>query len=266
MRGKSVFLTILLPLVLFIYSVGSVSNAEDISFGIASNVPILDNNAKNGDIVVTSSGGFLISSKEYDTGIAGVVSQNPAVSINVTDTDDTSKSAKKYPVIQSGTALVNLSRSNGDIRKGDLITSSGTKGVGMKATKSGYVLGSALEDFDSQSSATEQLINISINIHYYASKASNTRSSLTDIFKLSAIASTEEPIVVFRYIMAGLVVILSFAFGFVSFGKIARSGIEALGRNPLAGRLIQVGILINTLITVAIIAAGLVIGLFILRL
>ncbi len=253
---------------LFVWTLSSLK-ADNISFGIASNLPIIDQTVNDGDIVSTSSKGFFLPEAEYDTGIVGVVGLTPAVSININESSSNGSNGstlKKYPVISSGNALVNVSTRNGIIRKGDLITTSKTKGVGMKADKSGYVLGSALEDFDSTNKDEIKKINVSVNIHYYASKASNTSSKISDLFKLSAIATTEEPITAFKYIMAALVVIISFAFGFISFGRLARSGVEALGRNPLAAKLIQVGIIINTVITIAIIAAGLVIGLFILRL
>jgi hypothetical protein len=253
---------------LFIGNVGLIHAAgDDISFGISSNLPVLDNNVQDGAIVVTSSQGFFLSTKEYDTGIVGVATLNPAVSINIEDeSTNTDNTSPRYPVVSSGNAVVQVTTANGSIKKGDLITSSSTKGVGMKATKTGYVLGSALEDYLAEDKNAVKKINVALNIHYYNSKASNTSSQLSDIFKLSAIATTEEPLTVFKYIMAAVVLVLSFVFGFMSFGRAARSGIEALGRNPLAGKLIQVGIVINTVITVAIVAAGVLISLFILRL
>jgi hypothetical protein len=267
MRKKAAYLITICSLFFIFIGMSFVANAQEISFGISSNLPIVDNEVRDGDIIVTSSQGFFVSTKEYDTGIVGVATLNPAVSINIGDTvqTDSNTSLKKYPVISSGNALVNVTASNGSINKGDLITASKIKGVGMKGARSGYVLGSALEDYIPANKDDIGKINVAINIHYYASKAANTSSSLSDIFKLSAIATTEEPLKVFKYVLAALVVISSFVFGFLSFGRLARAGIEALGRNPLAGKIIQMGIIINTIITVAIIAAGLVIGLFILR-
>ena len=65
--------------------------------------------------------------------------------------------------------------------------------------------------------------------------------------------------------MAGIVVLLSFVLGIFSFGRVANTGVEALGRNPLAGRMIQLGIVVNALITVAIIGAGMFIAYVIVR-
>jgi len=52
--------------------------------------------------------------------------------------------------------------------------------------------------------------------------------------------------------------------GFVAFGRVAGRGVEALGRNPLAARVIQLGIFLNVFITVAIIAAGILVAILIL--
>ncbi|MGI5826506.1 MAG: hypothetical protein ACOX50_03780 [Patescibacteria group bacterium] len=86
-----------------------------------------------------------------------------------------------------------------------------------------------------------------------------------DILKLSSLATYEEPRTVFKYVMAALVVVLSFVLGFLSFGRVASRGIEALGRNLLAGKMIQFGIIVNVAITIAIVASGLGVALFILR-
>ena len=49
-------------------------------------------------------------------------------------------------LIKEGIAIVKITNENGIIKKGDFITSSSIKGLGMKAIKSGMVIGVALED------------------------------------------------------------------------------------------------------------------------
>jgi F0F1-type ATP synthase membrane subunit c/vacuolar-type H+-ATPase subunit K len=56
--------------------------------------------------------------------------------------------------------------------------------------------------------------------------------------------------------MAFIIGFSSVVTGFIYFGKVARSGVEALGRNPLAARLIQFGIFINLLLTFGIMLLG----------
>lgn len=239
------------------YAQSTVGNGGDISFGVANNVPIKDKIIHDGDIVSSTPKGFILSRIPYDSSMAGVVTNNAAI-IFVVSGEEAS-----YPVVTSGTVVVNCDLTGEKIRKGDLITSSATAGVCTKATKAGYVLGSAIEDFRPEQ--TEGKLRISLNVHYVSPSFSVT-GSLNDIFKLSSIATYEQPLTVFKYVIAAIIVIASFIFGFWYFGRIARTGVEALGRNPLASRMIQLGILINVVITVAIIGSGLILSLVIIRL
>jgi hypothetical protein len=54
-------------------------------------------------------------------------------------------------VALSGRVPVKVSLENGEIKKGDYLTSSSTPGVAMKALRPGPVVGKALEGFDSSS-------------------------------------------------------------------------------------------------------------------
>lgn len=229
--------------------------AQDASLGVANFYPIEDASAKDGDIVSYTTKGYFLSKTPYDNLMMGVIVDTPAIAINLSAT----VSAKAKPVVATGTAYVNVSTANGPIKEGDPITSSETPGVGMKADKSGYVLGSALEEFSASDTTTVGKIAVSVNIHYVSMRKSRTQNA-TDVFKnmfsLSQVATYESPVTAFKYIVAALVILLSFALGFFSFGRLANTGIEALGRNPLAGKLIELGVIVNVSITIAIIASG----------
>jgi hypothetical protein len=67
-----------------------------------------------------------------------------------------------------------------------------------------------------------------------------------------------------RYLLAIIVAVMAFGLGFVYFGRVAKGGVEALGRNPLAGRAIQLSVLMNLILTVAIMVGGLVLAYIIL--
>lgn len=230
---------------------------NDTSFGVAYFVPVKDKEIKDGDIVSFTKKGYELTKTEYDPFVVGVVSLHPAVVFNVDGNNDT-------PIISTGNAFVNVSTVNGTIKIGDTLTTSSIKGVAMKSTKSGYVLGSANESFDSKNPNEVKKISITLNIHYITLNPKPV-NNLFDVFNLTALATYEQPTTVFRYFLAGFIVILSFVFGFVSFGRVASRGVEALGRNPLAGRMIQFGIFLNVLITIAIIIAGLGIAYVILK-
>lgn len=239
------------------------SNAQkeqDISLGIANYVQITGKDIHDGDIISSSEKEYFLSKTPYDPLVIGIVSLKPAVSLNITSSDPSS-----YPVVSAGNVKVNVTSMNGNIKEGDLITSSLIPGAGMKATQTGYILGRALDEFNSADKKSVGSINLALNLHYSYS-SSKTQSSLTDILNLSVLATYESPSAVFKYVVAGFVILLSFILGVVSFGRVANTGVEALGRNPLAGRMIQFGIIMNVLITLAIIAAGFGMAVLIIRL
>ena len=94
-------------------------------------------------------------SKGYDKAILGVAS-NPADSGDFNTIGLNIKSQNNpYPVALNGRVKVKISLENGEIKAGDYLTSSAQKpGYAMKATRSGYVLGLALDDFSATSSST----------------------------------------------------------------------------------------------------------------
>jgi F0F1-type ATP synthase membrane subunit c/vacuolar-type H+-ATPase subunit K len=59
-------------------------------------------------------------------------------------------------------------------------------------------------------------------------------------------------------------VIISFTLGMIYFGRASRTGIEAVGRNPLAKRVIQLTIFLNIVLTIVIVMVGLAIAYLIL--
>lgn len=233
-------------------------NRFDTSFGVASYIPLKDKNAKDGAIVSYTKQGYLVTKTSYDPTMIGIISENPAVAFVI-------EGEGNIPMLSTGNVIVSVSSINGVIRKGDPITSSEIAGVGMKATRSGYVVGSALDNYTEKDTKKIGKISIAMNIHFLGLQV-QPGNSLLNILNLSALSVYEQPTVVFRYFLSGLILLISIAFGFVSFGRIAGRGIEAMGRNPLASKMIQVGIFLNVLITIAIILAGLTISFFVLRL
>ena len=64
--------------------------------------------------------------------------------------------------------------------------------------------------------------------------------------------------------IAAFVTVLSFILGFVYFGRFAKTGIEAIGRNPLARFQIQTTVIINLLLMAGIFVVGLALSYFVL--
>jgi hypothetical protein len=227
---------------------GRVS-AEDItSVGIATYMPV-SAEVEDGDIISSTPKGYVLSTKTYDSQVVGIVAEKPAITLK-TDTE-----AEGIPVVNVGTTAVKVIGTNGDIKKGDFITTSDKPGVGMKANRSGYIIGQALEDVVFPNKNAIELIGINLNLHFLQLD-STVNDSLTSIFTISQLAAYEEPIRFFKYLMSVVVLILSFGFGFFIFSRAINTGIQALGRNPLAGRAIQLSIIFNVVLVIIVITSA----------
>lgn len=221
--------------------------AQEVTSGVAVTIPVAGENIQAGSIVCQGEGGFSLCSAEYSPSIYGVIVDNPAVSIQM-DIEDSSQE-----VLTNGLAQVQVTNEAGAIAIGDLVTSSTTSGVGVKSIHNGYVLGVAMEPYNSSDVGT---IKVAINIHPAAGFTS-ARSNLIDVLRKGATSPLFEPLDSLRYLLAAAILLLSFVFGFVYFGRVASSGVEAVGRNPLAGRLIQFTVLLHVLVTIVIVFVGL---------
>lgn len=226
--------------------------------GLAISVIIPQKNLKDGTIITYTSKGYKVASKEYDPDVYGIITTKAAISI------DKENNTSSYLVSSNGIIYVRVTTINGAIKKDDWITTSSIPGVGMKATRAGYVIGSAQEAYAATNPKAEKLIPVSISFRHVAPKNA-LNSNLMDIFNLSALATYEQPLTVFKYLIAAALIIISFVAGFLVFGRVAGLGVQSIGRNPLASRKIEIGIIINTLITIVVIGAGLTLALTIIK-
>lgn len=238
--------------------VGEVFAQSDITTSaIATYLPIAEGNLKNGYVITSTQLGYKRTTNDYDSYMVGVVSLHPAASM------EESGAKGLTPITTSGKAYVLVSTKNGTIKKGDFLTSSTIPGVAVKSTSYGYILGTALEGYENTDSnkTGEVLVNIDIR---FGGGYDTVKANLLQTLKLGVAAPFLTPLTSLRYILAVVITIISFGLGFIYFGRVARSGVEALGRNPLAGRLIQVGIVFNTVLTLVIMIIGLAISYMIL--
>jgi hypothetical protein len=228
------------------------------TLGIARLIVVEDKNVKDGSVVSSPQGekGAKLTTTAYDPQVVGIVARDAAILIE-TKNDG-------VPVISTGAVYVLVSAKNGAIKKGDLITSSTIPGVAVKADKDGYVLGTALENADPDPKRVDK-IAADINLHYFNSKPTFP-GTLSDILKIVLLPTRDGPTAIFKYIVAALVLIASIILGFMSFGRTAAKGVEALGRNPAASKIIHLGIIFNVIIVIAIVGAGLLVAFLILRL
>ena len=237
----------------------SPNDAASAGIGVARMVEAKSKDFKDGNVVSSSPGGAVLTTVPYDSQILGVIVRNAGITLS-------SQGVKNgIPVISDGTVYVLVSSQQGTIKSGDQLTSSTIPGVAVKATKSGYVLGSALEDYTISDPKKTGLIAATLNLHYYNSKPTFV-GTLTDILKIAVLPTKDAPAPIFKYIVAALVVLGSLTLGFISFGRTAAKGVEALGRNPSASAVIHLGIIFNVSIVIIIAGAGLLVAFLILRL
>lgn len=235
----------------------SPAKAQNLT-GVALAVPMKNTAVQNGDIVCSLQDGYDLCNVDYDSAIYGVIDDNPVASI-------TSNAAGTNLVVSTGNVQVRVSAGNGDIKTGDFITSSTIAGVGQKATHNGYVMGIAQEDYAPGDKAQVGLIAVSLSIHPTAVIA-DTKTNLLETFRQGLTSAVINPLAVLRYVTAALVVISAFVLGFIFFGRTAGIGLEAIGRNPLATRTIQINIIFNILLFIVIVGVGLGISYLILTL
>ncbi len=223
--------------------------------GVAMSIPVNGNNIKNGDIICASKEGFVPCSGSYDSGMYGVINNSPIASIELP--------SNGVLVNSSGTVRVNVATSFGDIKKGSFVTSSTTPGVGQLAVHNGYVLGIAQEDYSNTDKTKVGQILVSISIHPTIG-ISDSQTDLIRTLKEGLLSAQISPLAALRYLTAAFMAITGFLLGFIYFGRIAKAGVEAIGRNPLSRKTIEFGLVLHILLTIVIVAAGVGIGYLIL--
>jgi F0F1-type ATP synthase membrane subunit c/vacuolar-type H+-ATPase subunit K len=227
------------------------------SYDPAVSLPIENEVSNDGDILSYTDGKYSLSDKPYDTSMFGVIVDNPNTSFE-------DLNLEKYELVSSfGEIPVWVTAKNGNIKTGDLITTSDFAGVGQKADESGQILGIALEDYAPQKSTDMEKILVFVDIKTnFVDKTIS--KNLLEVLRMSLTSPFMTPIEALRYLLAIAVVFAALVIGFSNFGKITGSSVEALGRNPLAGPSIRKVVIFNFVMTVIIMLIGLVIAYLIL--
>ncbi len=247
----------ILCLVLFFSFPMSLVFSLGLTTGTAISVEVLEGDPESGDIISYIDGKYIVTIEPFDVALFGVVTENSAITMNDTNLSNPTL------VVSEGEAFVKVSTANGNIEKGDFITSSEIPGVGVKADVSGQIVGVALQDYSPDS--PELIEDILIQMDIRANVVSgNVRVNLIDALRAGSRAPFLTPLTSLRYILAAIVTGGAFVIGFASFGKTSGSGVEALGRNPLAHKTIQKSIVFNLILTALIMLTGLVLAYLIL--
>ncbi|EKD90556.1 MAG: hypothetical protein ACD_30C00114G0006 [uncultured bacterium] len=217
----------------------SLTSVHAQGFNVASSHEITDKEAVSGDILIyDGANGLVRTNVTYSQKIFGVYTETPSLVIR-----EASASAK--PIIRLGDVDVNVTDYNGEIKKGDYVTTSPVSGKGMKAGQSGYVLGLALADavYGDQTVTAEGgnyrlgTVNTALRIEYAELTTARSNIKLLSDLNAAFFRSVQDPekfTLTIRYIIAGLVALLAFAIGFFYLARSISKAVEAIGRNPLA--------------------------------
>ena len=240
---------------------------------VASNID-LAGVARDGDIVSYDPGQnrYHLSEEREDELMYGVVVLDPVLLLsNGVSVED----ATGTPVVRFGEAVVNVSTLGGEIRAGDLITSSAVVGFGQRvdSDEAEFVLGFALEDMQtleatvSVDDRTVELgrVPVALRIGPHVSKegaalisggmltrgengellvGQNEEGQGFDFFKM------------FRYFLAAIVAILTVIVATRRFGDTFSQSVISVGRNPLARAQIRSMVIWNSILIVLISCVG----------
>lgn len=246
--SKKLLLFFALTLFLFCASAGVVSAQDAALTGVAISTTVKDTDVPTGSIICSEKDGYALCAAEYSASLYGVSNDTPALAVDT-------QAAGTHLVVTSGNAKVRVTSEDGDIKVGDFITSSTTPGVGKLATKNGYVLGIAQEDYSSGDKTAVGEITVSISIHPTIG-ASDSGTNLLSSFRQGLFSASISPLATLRYFLAAAMVIAGFVLGFIYFGRIAKAGVEAIGRNPLSSATIEAGLILHIILTIVIVGAG----------
>jgi hypothetical protein len=131
------------------------TNADGLDY--AEDYPTDPNNVPQpGDVVAleaSNSSSLVIKADSTHQSVLGVVSTKPGEELN-----DGSVPSPYVPVALAGRVPVNVSTANGPIQVGDYLTSSDMPGVAVKAISTGPVIGTAMENYDCNTTLDAQTI------------------------------------------------------------------------------------------------------------
>lgn len=257
MLPKVFLLYIALVLTSFLLPKGILAQVE--LTGIAVSTPISEPDAQDAQIVCSEKDIYVLCTTEYAPSIYGAINENPSA-VMATETEGF------HPVVTTATTKVMVSSKNGSIALGDFITTSTTPGVGQKATRNGFVVGLALESYESDDENATGTIFVAVNPRATIEIVESKSTNLLDLIREGLSAPVLTPLATIRYLLAALMILVSFVVGFIYFGRVAKAGVEAIGRNPLSSRVIQSGVFLHVFLTVVIVGVGLGIAYLILTL
>lgn len=242
--------------------------AQEPAIEIVNNYQITDSQAVDGDIITSTGKGLVRATVPYDSSIFGVLVDTALEAYREAGT--TNKLVARY-----GTVSVSVTNFNGDVKTGDLVTSSEIAGKGQKANLSGYVLGRALSDFKSAGNLDYKgkqyqtgKIPVALRIEYAEISSPQSFKRFFDLLGGAFFSNLKDPNrfgQIVRYIAAALIILIALIVALFILMRSVPKAIEAIGRNPLAKTSIYISMVINLILVILIIGLGILASVIILR-
>jgi hypothetical protein len=156
------------------------------------------------------------------------------------------------PIVTNGKAVALVSDLNGSVKTGDKITASPIAGVGMKATESTLIIGTAQSNLSSADTESRSItdkggdqktvhigaIPIQVDKVYYDAPQQEN-SFLPPAFQDFANRVAGRQVSPVRVMIAGMLVLLLFVTVAILLYSAVRASIISIGRNPLSEKAVQ---------------------------
>ncbi len=202
-----------------------------------------DSNLVAGSLVAQSKDDknrVVAANNERSDSLIGVVVSEHSSALEIANAKD------EIQVASSGKTIALVSDLSGPIKAGDLIAASPIEGVGMKAVTEGKCIGVAQADASEKGTKTTtitskdgskrtvqiSLIPVVLEVAYFVPPTENI--PYPQFMQKIADTLAGKPVSIIRVIIAsGLLLVALGLVGFIIFSGI-RSGLTAVGRNPLA--------------------------------
>lgn len=181
--------------------------------------------------------------------LVGVVGDKPLIEL--------SGGTSGVQVVTSGLTLALVSDINGKVVNGDKITASPIEGIGMKATESTMVVGTAQGDLSSVETETREittrggtkqkvhigLLPVQVSVAYYTVPEGAGASFVPSFLQELANSVSGQNVSPVRVLVAALILLLLFVSVTVLLYSAVRSSIISIGRNPLSESAVQKSLL-----------------------
>lgn len=247
-RGASPKLKFLVLSISFLIGVIGVSSlsAQGVS-SIAQGFQTHDQNVVSGALVSLTAGSpntVELSTPENLEQLIGIAGDQSLIEL--------SNGSVGVQVVTNGSTLALVSDLNGTIKTGDKITVSPIAGVGMKATDSTLIIGTAQSDLSKAKTTTHTIKNkkgneqtvkigpVTVQVDKVFYEAPQDQASfLPPLLQDFANHISGRRVSPVRVLVAGLLVIFVFITVSTLIFAAVRSSIISIGRNPLSERAVQ---------------------------